>query len=185
MTDRDPRAPQKEEVLDLSSEDLVAEEADSEVLNLELEDLEPEAEAAPEGYYPPVTGQHEAAAAPGVTVPCRCSVTGQGFSVRFAEVAPGDYLTAETALAGPEAGGKGSEALARIAGHFRLAPEFACPACHRPGLSLCSACGVVLCAGAMDENLECACPGCGAFLNLDGEEATHAPASPKSKSKGR
>jgi hypothetical protein len=182
MTNRKPPIPQEDKVLELSSEDLAAVEAEGEVLNLELDDLDPE--GVEEGYYPPVTGQQEAEAAPGVMVPCRCSVTGQGFSVRFAEVAPGDYLTVETALAGPDAGGKGSEALAQIAGCFRLGPDFACPACHRPGLSLCSACGVVLCAGAMDKNLECACPGCGALLNLDGEVANSAPATPKSKGKG-
>lgn len=182
MTDREPRAPQEDEVLDLSSEDLATGEAEGEVLNLDLDDLDPEGVEA--GYYPPVTGQQEAAAAPGVVVPCRCSVTGQAFSVRFAEVTPGDYQTVETALAGPEPGGKGSEALGQIAGCFHLAPDFACPACHRPGLSLCSACGVVLCAGAMDKNLECACPGCGASLNLDGEVANSAPTTPKSKGKG-
>lgn len=166
------KKPGEDQVLDVNLDD--AEEAPAEgVLEVTLDDDLP-AESA---QYPEVTETQQRAAANSVVLQCLCSVTRQGFEVRFEELEPGVYYATEvtpTAKGKPVVESKGGEGLSQITGNFRMGADFACPHCKSTGLSACEVCQTVLCAGGISKDGGCQCPGCGTILTLSGQPATGA-----------
>lgn len=147
------------------------------VLEITLEDLQEE----PAGdLFPALTSEQVKEAEPGIVVNCVCSATRGAFEVRFAPGEPGVFWATEATKVAPKAvkGGAGEPggAFSQTAGEFRMGPDYRCPHCGDPGLSICSACGVVLCLGGTGKRHECPCPSCGAALTPGGA-ATSAPTS--------
>lgn len=177
-------APEKklseEEILDVSLDDQEAQPAPTtgDVLEITLEDLAA-VDTPAENAYPEVTAGQQRAATAAVLLECVCSASGRGFEVAFEEQEPGVYYAVEVAATDKPAaaGGKAGGGLSEIRGAFKMGPEFACPRCGDPALSVCDACGTVLCGGATTKAGDCVCPGCRTQLTLTGQAATSARGS--------
>jgi hypothetical protein len=176
------KKPGEDEILEVSLDDQEAQperpNLSQDLIDITLDDLAAE-DNPQENAYPEVTAVQQRAAIAAVMLQCVCSASGRGFEVAFEEQEPGVYyameVTATDKLAAAD--GKAGGGLSEIRGAFKMGPEFACPRCGSTMLSVCDACGTVLCGGGMTKGGACACPGCRTQLTLTGQAATSARGS--------